>query len=99
MIFDKKPDIDLIEMEKHVNSIIAQDLPVAYLDDSHVAIGKNSHRCRGPRTHISHTGEIKGFRLLHSFVHDAFNNVYLLVGFVGEDSAKRITDLERKLPR
>ena len=97
MIFDKKPDIDFITMEQHVNSIIERDLPVTYLDDSHITIGQSVHRCRGPRTHVSHTGEIKGFRLLHSFVHDAFNNVYLLVGFVGEDSEKRISDLERKL--
>ena len=98
MIFDKKPDIDFITMEQHVNSIIGRDLPVTYLDDSHITIGQSVHRCRGPRTHVSHTGEIKGFRLLHSFVHDAFNNAYLLVGFVGEDSDRRIADLERKLP-
>ena len=81
-----------------MNSIIERDLPVTYLDDSHITIGQSVHRCRGPRTHVSHTGEIKGFRLLHSFVHDAFNNAYLLVGFVGEDSDRRIADLERKLP-
>ena len=82
-----------------LNEIIEKDLPVAYKDDSHITIGKTLHRCRGPRTHVSHTGEIKGFRLLHSFVYDAFNNKYLLVGFVGEDSDKRIAALEKKLEK
>lgn len=99
MIFDEKPAIDLAEMEKQANEIIEKDLPVAYKDDSHITIGKTLHRCRGPRTHVSHTGEIKGFRLLHSFVYDAFNNKYLLVGFVGEDSDKRIAALEKKLEK
>lgn len=99
MIFDEKPAIDLAEMEKQANEIIEKDLPVAYKDDSHITIGKTLHRCRGPRTHVSHTGEIKGFRLLHSFVYDAFNNKYLLVGFVGEDSEKRLSALEKKLEK
>lgn len=97
MIFGQKPNIDLVETEKFANDIIAGDLPVSYVDESHISIGDRVHRCRGPRTHISHTGEIKGFKLLHEFIHDGFNSEYLLVGFVGEDSDRRIADLERKL--
>ena len=97
MIFDKLIDIDFDEMEKNVNEKIAADLPIAYYDDNHVSLGNVIHRCRGPRTHVSHTAEIKGFRLLHKLVYDAFNNKYLLVGFVGEDSDERLTALERKV--
>ena len=97
MIFDKPIDIDFDEMEANVNEKIAADLPVAYHDDNHVSLGSVIHRCRGPRTHVSHTAEIKGFRLLHKLVYDAFNNKYLLVGFVGEDSDERLTALERKV--
>lgn len=97
MIFDKPIDIDFDEMEANVNEKIASDLPVAYHDDNHVSLGSVIHRCRGPRTHVSHTAEIKGFRLLHKLVYDAFNNKYLLVGFVGEDSDERLTALERKV--
>ena len=97
MIFDKLIDIDFDKMEESVREQIAADLPVAYYDDSHVSLGSVIHRCRGPRTHVSHTGEIEGFRLLHRLVYDAFNNKYLLVGFVGEDSAERLSALERKM--
>lgn len=97
MIFDKPIDIDFDEMEANVNEKIASDLPVAYYDDNHVSLGSVIHRCRGPRTHVSHTAEIKGFRLLHKLVYDAFNNKYLLVGFVGEDSGERLAALERKV--
>ncbi len=97
MIFDEKPEIDLAKMERQAREVIANDLPVAYKDESHITIGKTLHRCRGPRTHVSNTGEIKGFRLLHSFVYDAFNNKYLLVGFVGEDSEKRLAALEKNI--
>ncbi len=97
MIFDKPIDINFNEMEKSVNEQIASDLPVAYYDDNHVSLGSIIHRCRGPRTHVSHTSEIKGFRLLHKLVYDAFNNKYLLVGFVGEDSGERLAALEKKV--
>lgn len=97
MIFDKPPEINFDEMEDYTNEVILKDVPVSYADDSHITIGGIRHRCRGPRTHVSHTAEIEGFCLLKEFIYDAFNNRYLLVGFVGEDSAKRLSDIKAKL--
>lgn len=99
MIFDKPAEIDFDDMERRVNEQIAANLPISYKDDNHITIGDTVHRCRGPRTHVSRTSEIRGFRLLHRFVYDAFNNKYLLVGFVGEDSAERLAALEKKVLR
>ena len=92
---DQKPDIDLAELEAKVNDAIAQKLPIDYLDDDHIGINGVPHFCTGPRTHVPNTECIKGFRLLKHFVYDAFNQRYLLVGCVGENSAEYIQKLSQ----
>ena len=91
---DYPPDIDLEEMERKVNEMIAQDLEISYLDPMHVSIGGEPHRCTGPRLHVSSTGQIQGFRLLRHLIPDNLHHKYLLVGCVGEDSEARLAELE-----
>ena len=86
------PQIDLFELERRVNEDIAADLNVHYHDDSHIAVGDRLHECSGPRTHVSTTGRIHGFRLCHQIVYDNQMNRNLLIGFVGESSRQ---DLDR----
>ena len=59
------------------------------------------HPCTGPRTHVRTTGQIKGFCLLDHFVYDRKNDRYLLIGCVGEDTAKSMQLLDKlsKLPQ
>ena len=85
---DKTPDIDLLALEKAVNGDIAADLPVTYHDDNHIAVADRLHECSGPRTHVSSTGKIVGFRLMHEIIHDNQHERNLLIGFVGEESRK-----------
>ena len=91
----EKPDIDIRELEKKANDAIAQDLPVEYVDESHIRIGGNLHSCTGPRTHVRSTGEIKNFCLLYDFVYDKMHDQYLLVGCVGEGAIERLKHFEQ----
>lgn len=88
-----KPELDLVELEARVNADIAADLPVHYADDSHIAVGERLHGCSGPRTHVSSTGKIKGFRLYPDIFYDEQQRRYLLIGLVGEESEKEMEKL------
>ncbi len=91
----EKPQFDILELEKKVNDLIAQDLPITYVDHNHVSIGGMLHRCTGPRIHVSSTGQIEGFRLLHHFIPDNLHHINILVGCVGEGAEQRLADLEK----
>ena len=89
----RKPDIDLIALEDAVNADIAADLSVAYHDDNHIAVADRLHECSGPRTHVSSTGKIQGFRLCHEIIYDNQQERNLLIGFVGENSQQNLEKL------
>ena len=93
---DRPPHIDLEELERLVNEDIQKDLPVHYLDERHIAVGDKVHECSGPRTHVSSTGKIQGFRLNHEIVYDNQDDRYLLIGFVGEKSASMMEWLQNE---
>lgn len=80
------PEINLDELEAKVQDAIDRDLAISYVDEEHISIAGQLHPCTGPRTHVASTGKIVGFRLLKEFVYDPFQNRYLLVGCVGENS-------------
>ncbi|MBO5836883.1 MAG: alanine-tRNA synthetase second additional domain-containing protein [Oscillospiraceae bacterium] len=97
---DTKPDFDIEELEKKVNEIIAQDLPVTYVDEHHISIGDSVQLCDGPRVHVHRTGQIENFRLMHHFIYDRFKKRYLLVGCIGERSDELLEklDIQRQRP-
>ena len=80
---DTRPEIDIQRLEEQVRADIRADLPVEYADDGHVRIGGGIQPCTGPRTHVSSTGKIEGFRLLKKLIWDARSGRWLLVGRVG----------------
>ena len=94
-----RPDVDLKELEAKVNELIAKDLPITYVDDHHISIGGDLHRCGGPRIHVGHTGQIQNFRLMHHFIYDRFKRRYLMVGCVGEKSDELLAALDNKHQR
>ena len=96
---DKKPEIDLVELEKKVKDLIAQDLPITYVDESHISIGNNIQQCNGPRIHVSRTSLIKNFHLMHHFLYDRFKRRYLLVGCVGEGAEELLKSLDNRRQR
>lgn len=91
---ENKPEFDIQALEEKVNDLIAQDLPVDYVDNLHVSIGGQLHRCTGPRIHVARTGQIENFHLLHHFIDDQFGRRYLLVGCVGENAEKNLQKLD-----
>ena len=94
MYFDSRPDINLAELEEKVNELIAKDLPIAYVDDNHISIGGELHKCNGPRIHVGSTGQVKNFRLMHHFIYDRFKRRYHVVGCVGERSDELLKQLD-----
>ena len=93
------PEIDLVALENQVNEMIRQNLPVTYVDDHHVSIGSDLHQCSGPRIHVTHTGQVENFRLMHHFIYDPLKRRYLMVGCVGENSDKLLEQLDIKQQR
>jgi len=91
---DTKPSFDIKELEQKVNDIIAQDVPITYVDENHITIGDKLQMCSGPRIHVNRTGQIQGFKLLDHFIYDRFKNRYLLVGCVGENSEALLKSLD-----
>ena len=91
---DKMPDFDIAELEAKVHAMIRQNLPITYVDNHHVSIGGQLHPCTGPRIHVSHTGKIENFHLLHHFIYDRLSRCYLLVGCVGDDAEENLRKLD-----
>ncbi len=91
------PEIDLDELERLVQADIAANLPVEYADERHIAVGGRIHECSGPRTHVSATGRIHGFRLYPKIVFDVQQKRYLLIGFVGEHSEEALRNFRDSL--
>lgn len=91
---DTEPSFDIAELEAKVNAIIAENVPITYVDHQHICIGDRVVRCNGPRIHVPHTGDIKGFHLMNHFIFDPFKRRYYLVGCVGEDSEELLKKLD-----
>ena len=97
---ETKPDFDIVELEEKVKSVIAQNLPVTYVDDHHISVGEKIHMCNGPRIHVSNTGQVENFHLMHHFMYDRFKRRYMLVGCVGEKAEELLEklDIQRQRP-
>ena len=93
------PDIDIPALEAQVNAIIAQNLPVGYVDENHISVGDKVHKCNGPRIHVRNTGQIQNFRLMHHLLYDNFKRRYILVGCVGENSDEILQRLDNQQQR
>ena len=93
---DTPPQIDIPALEAQVNAIIAENLPVGYVDDNHISVGDRVHKCNGPRIHVHRTGQIQNFRLMHHLVYDKFKRRYVLVGCVGEGAEEILKKLDNQ---
>lgn len=93
--FKEKPDIDIEALEKEVKRHIDMDLAMKFYDEDHIKIDDVIHPCTGPRIHVRSTKEIENFRLLKEIFYDSINDMYLLVGLVGEQMGREIKDLNR----
>ena len=91
---DRAPEFDIQQLEERVSRMIQENLPVTYADSRHVSINGQLHPCTGPRIHVSRTGQIQNFHLLHHFIYDRFGRRYLLVGCVGDDAEENLKKLD-----
>ena len=92
------PQIDLVELEKKVHDVIAQDLQITYHDEDHISVGDRIHYCTGPRTHVASTGQVQDFHLLWRFPYDRRNKRYLMVGIVGMENLEKLRKLDSLWP-
>lgn len=91
---DTAPNFDIQDLERKVNQMIRDNLPITYVDNHHVSIDNKLHPCTGPRIHVPRTGEIYNFHLLNHFIYDRFGRRYLLVGCVGDDAEENLRKLD-----
>ena len=91
---DTPPSFDIAELEEKVKAVIAQDLPVTYVDENHISVGDKVHKCNGPRIHVHRTGQVENLKLLPHLLYDEFKHRYLLVGCVGEKSDELLKSLD-----
>ncbi|MDD3109938.1 MAG: alanine-tRNA synthetase second additional domain-containing protein [Eubacteriales bacterium] len=93
--FDRAVVLDIPDIQREVQEMINQDMPIAYKDDQHIYIGSILHRCTGPRMHVPSTGKVENFRFLSGLQYDNTDESYLLVGLVGQDAPELGQDLNR----
>ena len=82
--FFSKPDVDLQTLEEQLNELIREDVPISYVDESHIFIGEEKRKCTGPRMHVRSTGEIEKVTLLKELLQEPITERFLLIGVVGE---------------
>lgn len=83
--YSRKPPIDLDVLEKRVLERLKLNESISYYDEDHIKIGENTIvECNGPRIHVSNTSEIKNFTLLKEYQVDQLNDVYAMVGLIGD---------------
>ena len=93
--FKEKPEIDIEQLSKEVKEHIDMDIPITYYDEDHIKMGEVIHPCTGPRIHVRSTGEIENFRLLKEIFYDSREDMYLIIGLVGERWDYETRDLNR----
>lgn len=91
---DTPPSFDIAELQKKVLDIIDQELPVTYVDETHINVGGKVHKCNGPRIHVPNTGHIENLHILPHLIHDPIKRRYLLIGCVGENSEELLKSLD-----
>ena len=96
---DTQPDFDIAEIEQKVQALIAQDLPITYVDDHHISVGDTIQECDGPRIHVHRTSQVENFHLLHHFIHDRFKRRYYMIGCVGENAETLLEKLDQQRQR
>ena len=91
---ETKPDLDIMALEQTVKDVIAQDLPVTYVDENHISVGDMIHKCTGPRIHVHRTGQIENLHLMNHLIYDRFKHRYVLAGCVGAGSEELLKKLD-----
>ena len=96
LCFKRKPVVSLDSIERKVQAVIDQDVPISFHDEEHINIGDVIYHCNAPRNHVRSSGEIEGFTLIKDIPYDPVRKAYLIVGLVGRKEAPKIgTDIDK----
>lgn len=88
--------VSLDSIERKVQAVIDQDVPISFHDEEHINIGDVIYHCNAPRNHVRSSGEIEGFTLIKDIPYDPVRKAYLIVGLVGRKEAPKIgTDIDK----
>ncbi len=93
--FESEPAFSTAELMAKVQELIDADLEISFLDDNHINIGNEPHRCTGPRMHVTRTGQVGRFKLLDGFFKEPITERYLMVGLIDEGVDFKATDINR----
>jgi len=91
--FQYKPDIDLVDLERKINDLIDEDLPISFADDHHILMGDELRPCSAPRLHVGSTGAVGKLTLLKELLQEPITDRWLMVGIVGD--VDDVSDLNR----
>ncbi|MCI0500077.1 MAG: hypothetical protein L0Y36_10460 [Planctomycetales bacterium] len=91
--FDKKPKIDIGELEQKVLSIIEQDLKIHPEKGDYISLSGEKIFCTGKRIHVKSSGQIEKFRLIRNYIYDPISRQSLLVGLVGREKISGLREL------
>ncbi|MDR1592449.1 MAG: alanine-tRNA synthetase second additional domain-containing protein [Prevotellaceae bacterium] len=86
--FVKPVEIDFHQLERRIREMVAQNLPISYVDEEHIAIGDTCVYCAGPRLHVRNTSEIGAFSFIKQFVYDPKTNTHCLIGVLSDDDSE-----------
>lgn len=84
--FEQETKIDFDLVENEVKKLIEKNLPVTPIAGDFIMIGDEKVYCTGKRIHVKNTGDVKNFRLAKKLKFDPISELYLLVGFIGEEN-------------
>lgn len=93
--FDEKPTFDIEKLESDVKDMIAQDLPITYVDPGHVKIGDSVMVCQAPKLHVKSTGEIEEFSLVKEFQYDSLFKYYMMIAQIGKNHSVIMKQMNR----
>ncbi|MEG1560467.1 MAG: alanine-tRNA synthetase second additional domain-containing protein [Clostridia bacterium] len=82
--FEQAPKLDFERLNRDMEQLIAEDLPISYCDENNIYIGDRKHHCTGPRMHITNTGLLKKVTFVPRLLIEPITNFRLLVGIVGD---------------
>lgn len=90
--FNKKPKIDIYELETLSQKMLSKNLDVSYYDEDHIQMGDKIIPCDGARFHVSNTSEIEHFSLVKKLIKNPKTNVFNLIGVIDGN----LDDLENR---
>lgn len=93
--FEEQPKVDIGDLEKRVQELIAQNVEISYHDERSILIDGHLHPCTGSRIHVTNANQIENFQLVHEYKYNPITQLYSLVGIIGSKQPEDTNDLNQ----